>query len=97
MALLNCLPELTMREIHGRILVKETVRHPVKTGVDHRLYRPILGTRPVVIIKRMPEYDIFIVDGAISLGPPWQSVPAGVLIREATGGVEFIGGISGNP
>ena len=61
--------DFASRQVHGRVFVEKAVRHPVEVGDYHRLHRPVLGARPVVIIERVPDHDTSIVDRAVGPRP----------------------------
>ena len=88
---------IVARHIHGWIFVEKTIRHPVKAGIDDRLHRPVFGSRPVMVVQRMPDHDVLVVDAAVGPGPFWQAIAARMLIWKPAGWIEFIGGVTGYP
>ena len=45
---------------------EEAGRHPVEARIDARLHRPVLGSRQMMIVERVPHDDVLVVERAVS-------------------------------
>ena len=83
--------------VHGWAAIKEAVRTETEAEHGHGHYRPILGTRDMVVSEHVPEGNFGIVHFAVGLGPLGQAVAGGVLIRVVAGSEAFFGAKGRHP